>query len=195
MLFWTALFSFSPANAETGEKNIFWNVFPAHPLLHYLPTCLTTYTTHTLINGETGDPCPPPWRKAEDPCPGHHALCLYRVWWTYPRLPINTRQWQRGKRGGGEKGKKGNQGTKFWRRREEQKTDGGSLFERRGARAKQKKKEEKGERRVKEQNRRGRRRATVAPPSAPPSFLPATIDRTAIAKKNHHHSANNSSHH
>ena len=53
---------------DRGEED-FLNLFPAHPLLLYLPTCLTTYTTHTLINGETGDPCP-----------GHHALCLYRVW-------------------------------------------------------------------------------------------------------------------
>ena len=83
--------AFLPCKCRDKGEEDFWNLFPAHPLLLYLPTCLTTYTTHTLINGETGDPCPPPWRKAEDPCPDHHALCLYRVWWTSPPLPINTR--------------------------------------------------------------------------------------------------------
>jgi len=75
---------------DRGEED-FWNLLPAHPLLLYLPTCLTTYTTHTLINEETGDPCPSPWRKEghalqrlhmshpTPPCPA-----LEQVWWPSP---------------------------------------------------------------------------------------------------------------
>jgi hypothetical protein len=49
-----------PCACKGREEEDFKSPFPTQLLLLYLPTCLTTYTTHTLINGETGDPCPPP---------------------------------------------------------------------------------------------------------------------------------------
>jgi len=49
-----------PCTYRGREEEDFKSPFAAQLLLLYLPTCLTTDTTHTLINGETGDPCPPP---------------------------------------------------------------------------------------------------------------------------------------
>jgi len=197
--FWTARCSFfSPANAETGEKEIFEKNFRYSSPLSLHPTCPKI----------PDDPYPHLHNHTLQ-LPRQHALHLDRVWWTSPPAAYKYRGenkterkggrffWEREERTGGQNFGEGKGGRnkrkeaetggagKFWKgKRGEQKTGGRSLFKSRGARAKQKKKGREGgkksERARQKREEKSHRCTSTSASTFPPSHHRQNRCRTTI---------------
>jgi len=194
--FWTAPCSFfSPANAETGEKEIFENFSRYSSPLSLHPTCpKIPHDPYPHLHNHTLQ------------LPRHHALHLDRVWWTSPPAAYKYRGenrklggdfFEKEERTGGQNFGEGEGGRnrrkeaeiggagKFWKgKRGEQKTGGRSLFERRGAQAKQKKKGREGgkesERARQKREEKSHRCTSTSASTIPPSHHRQNRRRTTI---------------
>ena len=170
MPFWTALCSFfSPANAETGEKEIFEKFSRYSSPLSLHPTC--PKIPH--------DPYPH-LHKHTLQLPRHHALHLDRVWWTSPPAAYKYRGENRKQEGGRfflrKRGT--NRGAKFWRRTENR----GGRTENRGEFIW----EERSSGKTEEKGREGGKESEKARPKREEKSHHCTSTSASIAPPSHH---------